>query len=289
MPGPGGTIRYECQLGTGWGKGWPVQLFDEGALVARARETVTFPPPVIFPPGLDPDHAQRMREQMERTRRMMQEAMERSRQHQQRMLEMMRRNQNAFPAPAFPGMARSTPAPGRLGVQVKVPSPTLVDQLDLPKGQGLVIEEVLPESAAAKAGIKPHDVLLEVNGQVVSDDPAKFAKSVLDLPAKKAMGAVVLRKGKKETLKGLTLPERQAAAPDVPEINNFPIPALPRVELPRVDVQVPAFGGFNAFAGAGAGNVMTTTFRNRDRFTTRHQEGNLVITVTGKVATASRR
>ena len=29
---------------------------------------------------------------------------------------------------------------------------------------------------------------------------------------------------------------------------------------------------------------MTTTFRTNDRFTTRHQEGSLVITVTGKVA-----
>ena len=29
---------------------------------------------------------------------------------------------------------------------------------------------------------------------------------------------------------------------------------------------------------------MTTTFRSNDRFTTRHQEGSLIITVTGKVA-----
>jgi hypothetical protein len=47
-------------------------------------------------------------------------------------------------------------------------------------------------------------------------------------------------------------------------------------------------GGVIALPGvagvAGGRGVMTATFRNGDRFTTRHQEGNLVITVTGKVA-----
>ena len=40
------------------------------------------------------------------------------------------------------------------------------------------------------------------------------------------------------------------------------------------------FGGF----GVGPNTVMTTVFRTNDRFTTRHQEGSLVITVTGTVA-----
>jgi hypothetical protein len=44
-------------------------------------------------------------------------------------------------------------------------------------------------------------------------------------------------------------------------------------------------GGFAVFPGmGGAGGVMTTVFRSGDRFTARHQEGNLVITVTGTVA-----
>jgi beta-lactamase regulating signal transducer with metallopeptidase domain len=255
-----------------------------------------FPPPVVFPPdveemmrrlppGLDPDQAKRMREQMERTRKQIQEAMERSRKQREQMMEMMRRNQNAFaapnfaPAPGFPGSARRLPHDLRLGVQVKSPSPTLVDQLDLPKGQGLVVEEVLPESAAAKAGIKPHDVLLEINGKAVPDKGEELAKLLEGVAAKKPVEAVVLRKGKKETVKGLTLPEPRAAAPEVREA--FPFPAVP-----RVDVAVPAFNGFNVNPNpfGGAGNVMTTTFRSRDRFTTRHQEGSLVITVNGKVA-----
>jgi hypothetical protein len=114
---------------------------------------------------------------------------------------------------------------------------------------------------------------------LVSDKPERLVKFLNDLQAKKPVEAVVLRKGKKATVKGLTLPEPRAAAPEVRE-DNFPFPVV----VPRVDVQVPAFNGFNAFNPGGAGNVMTTTFRSRDRFTTRHQEGSLVITVTGKVS-----
>jgi beta-lactamase regulating signal transducer with metallopeptidase domain len=260
---------------------------------AEPRFFDDFPPPVVIPPDAEemikrlqrdfgPEHARRMQEQMERNRKLMQEAMERSRKQREQMLEMMRRNQNAFAAPVFPGQARRAPHDARLGVQVTSPSPALVDQLDLPKGQGLVVEEVLPESAAAKAGIKPHDVLLEINGKAVPDKGEELAKLLEGIAAKKSVEAVVLRKGKKETVKGLTLPEPRAAA-DVQE-NNF---AFPVPVVPRIDVQVPAFNGLNANAFAvpgGAGNVMTTTFRSRDRFTTRHQEGSLVITVTGKVA-----
>jgi hypothetical protein len=36
--------------------------------------------------------------------------------------------------------------------------------------------------------------------------------------------------------------------------------------------------------GFGPNMVMTTVLRNNDRFTTRHQEGSLIISVTGTVA-----
>src|SRR5262249_33514205 len=58
----------------------------------------------------------------------------------------------------------------RLGVRLDKPSATLVDQLDLPKGQGLILEEVVNNSAASKAGLKPHDILLEFDGKPVPND-----------------------------------------------------------------------------------------------------------------------
>ena len=53
------------------------------------------------------------------------------------------------------GLFTPGPRPGalRLGVVVSQPSAALADQLDLPKGRGLVLEQVVPNSPAAKAGL----------------------------------------------------------------------------------------------------------------------------------------
>jgi hypothetical protein len=164
---------------------------------------------------------------------------------------------------------------GRLGVQVRPPSEALSDQLDLPRGQGLVIETVQADSAAAKAGVKPHDILLELNGKPVPDNASEFVKQLNDIKANTPVDAMVLRKGKKETVKGLTLPEAKAAEPGGNAF-DFGFPTLPR--------------GFNfqpfpdgAFAGPGDKGGMTSTIHENDRFTSRLQDGGLAITVTGKV------
>jgi hypothetical protein len=163
----------------------------------------------------------------------------------------------------------------RLGAHVASPSATLVDQLGLPKGQGLVLEDVTANSAAEKAGLKAHDILLEVGGKAVPSNVDEFLKVLDGVKAKAPVDAVVLRKGKKETVKGLSLPEARAARRG----GNF------RFFPPGADVVVPGLpGGVGAVVAPGGRGVMTTTFRNNDRFTTRHQEGSLVITVTGKVS-----
>ena len=204
---------------------------------------------------------------------------------------------------AFPGYH---PQEGRLGVRVQKPSATLAEQLDLPKGQGLVIEQVTADSAASKAGLKPHDILLEIGGKAVPDNPAELSTKVLsDIKADAKVDVVVLRKGKKETIKGLNLPE----APAQQLGNAFGGPAFPgggiRLDVPNIGFPggpggfAPGFpGGAGGGVGIGAppgfpdgrgGNVagfkgiMTTSIRTDDRFTTRHQEGSLIITVTGKV------
>jgi len=101
----------------------------------------------------------------------------------------------------------------RLGVLLKEPSTTLVDQLDLPKGQGIVIEEVSFDSAAAKAGLKSNDILLELNGKNVSNNVADVVKMIHEIKANTPVDAVVLRKGTRETIKGISLPEAQAERP----------------------------------------------------------------------------
>jgi hypothetical protein len=212
----------------------------------------------MVPPGVPPEHVRQMEAQLRQTMLMT------------RM--MMARNGQAM-VPPF-----GLPQASRLGARLEKPGETLIEQLDLPRGQGLVVRDVETDSAAAKAGIKAHDVLLELNGKPVPDDPRELARQLDDVKADTPVDAVVLRKGKRETVKGLTLPEAPAAAAPFP---NFNIPAFP--QGPAVAPPLPVMPGLPNL-GFGGNGVLTTTLRTADRFTTRHQEGSLVITVTGTVA-----
>jgi beta-lactamase regulating signal transducer with metallopeptidase domain len=135
-------------------------------------------------------------------------------------------------------------AGGRLGVQVKKPSADLADQLDLPKDQGLVIGEVGKGSPAAKAGLKTSDILLELAGKPVPSDPMAFAKWVRELKADEEVSAVVLRKGHKEKITGIKLPEAKKegplmqwkALPDGDESGKVEVHVVPKaVRPPRKD------------------------------------------------------
>src|SRR5262249_6838740 len=93
----------------------------------------------------------------------------------------------------------------------------------------------------------------------------------------------VLRKGRKETIRGVTLGggesegRRKAVRVEPkPEKGTFKLQTVPEVKVPGFQFQMPAL------AGQGGG-IITTNFRTDESFTTRHQEGSLVITITGKV------
>jgi RNA polymerase sigma factor (sigma-70 family) len=95
---------------------------------------------------------------------------------------------------------RALPAEQRLGLQVASPSRTLIDQVGLAKGQGLVVERVTPDSPAGKAGVKTHDILLQLDRKTVASDLARFRNALSEVKAA-TVDLVVLRQGKKETLK----------------------------------------------------------------------------------------
>jgi beta-lactamase regulating signal transducer with metallopeptidase domain len=144
----------------------------------------------------------------------------------------------------------------RLGVRVERPDAILADQLSLPPDQGLVVELVQPDSPAARAGIKINDVLLELNARPVSSDPRELARMLDELRTGVPVDVLVLRKGQKHTLRGLTLPETRPG----------------RRPAPRLPLPVPATGH------------ATSTLRQGDRFTTRLRESGLIITVSGAVS-----
>ncbi len=96
-------------------------------------------------------------------------------------------------------------APPRLGVRVEKVPAVLVEQLDLPKDGGLVVVEVLPGTPAEKAGLKANDIILKLGDADVPTDPAAFTALVGKLKGGEKLDAVIVRKGKKETIKGIEL------------------------------------------------------------------------------------
>jgi beta-lactamase regulating signal transducer with metallopeptidase domain len=100
---------------------------------------------------------------------------------------------------------------GRLGISVDGPSATLADQLNLEKGNGLVIVSVVEDSPAAKAGFKTNDILVEFAGKPVSSDGGEFSKMIRELKSDEPVSATVLRKGHKERIRGIKLGEAKAS------------------------------------------------------------------------------
>jgi len=103
--------------------------------------------------------------------------------------------------------ALSPPVRNRLGAVVQAPVPALVDQLDLPKGQGMLIQDSKSDSPAAKAGLKANDILLQLDGKSVPSNLDDVTIMLNELKPDAPVDAIILRKGRRETVKGIKLGE----------------------------------------------------------------------------------
>jgi beta-lactamase regulating signal transducer with metallopeptidase domain len=161
---------------------------------------------------------------------------------------------------------------GRLGVRVGYLDPVLIDQLDLPRGQGLTLLGILPDSPAARAGLRAHDLLLALAGRPVPSDPWRLAFLLDALPGETPLAAVLVRHGKRQTIGGLNLPGPRRPEPFRPRNFNGPggFPGLP-----------PGTGRRPGWPG-------TVRRSAPGRFTARLEEGPLVIEVTGARADGGR-
>src|SRR5262249_37387916 len=101
----------------------------------------------------------------------------------------------------------------RFGASVEPVSDATRAQIDLAQGKGLLVMDVRTDSPAAKAGLRKFDILLKWDGKDVAADAGAFSKTIADVPAKKAVNAIVLRKGKEVELKNITLPEAGPGSP----------------------------------------------------------------------------
>jgi beta-lactamase regulating signal transducer with metallopeptidase domain len=167
---------------------------------------------------------------------------------------------------------------GRLGVRVEKPSDVLASQLELPNGQGLVCIDVPADSPAGKAGVKPNDILLEVAGKAVPNNRDEFVKALRDVKPDTAVDIVVMRKGKKETLKGVKLPEaKEVPAFEFPKLDfqgpGILVPApVPVDDFPRI--------GRNAGVVVGPGETARVEQVN-DAFTVFYSKNGVKVTISG--------
>ena len=78
------------------------------------------------------------------------------------------------------GGEQSTPKQSKLGAMVRNLTPEMADRLNVPSGQGVVVQEVKPGSFADDVGLTRGDVILEINKQKVnSEDDFDRAQSGL--------------------------------------------------------------------------------------------------------------
>jgi membrane-associated protease RseP (regulator of RpoE activity) len=114
--------------------------------------------------------------------------------------------------PDKPADAGAPPAAGGwLGVHTIPVSDVLRSQLDLPDGQGIVVEFVASGGPAATAGILANDILLKLNGQPITAVEA-FREALRKLPPGASAVIECLRRGKPVTASA-TLGSRPADTP----------------------------------------------------------------------------
>ena len=135
---------------------------------------------------------------------------------------------------------------GRLGLSIRDTDADDAKRAKLQTG-GVVIEEVREESAAAKAGFKEGDIVVEFDGERVRST-RQFMRLVQETPVERQVQAVVVRDGQRVTLSVQTegsdslsyfsdfargnawkmVPPRPPAPPPAPKAPSFEM--LPRLE-----------------------------------------------------------
>lgn len=91
----------------------------------------------------------------------------------------------------------TTRSKGRLGVQIVSISPELRTHFGAPKDAGLLVDRVVPASAAAKAGIKTGDVIVSLEGTAVAS-AGEMIRIVSRLKRDAKLRITLIRRGKKQ-------------------------------------------------------------------------------------------
>jgi len=86
-----------------------------------------------------------------------------------------------------------------LGVETHEVTADKAKELKLSAERGVVLGKIVPDSPAAKAGLKENDVVTEVNGQRV-EGAAQFRRMIHEIPAGRTIQLTVWRDGRTQTV-----------------------------------------------------------------------------------------
>jgi serine protease Do len=88
---------------------------------------------------------------------------------------------------------------GWLGVETHEVTNDKAKELKLSAERGVLLGKIVPDSPAAKAGLKENDVLTEINGQRV-EGAAQFRRMIHEIPAGRSIQLTVWRDGRSQTI-----------------------------------------------------------------------------------------
>ena len=123
-----------------------------------------------------------------------------------------------------------------LGVELREVTSETAKDLKLPAERGVVLSSIVPDSPAAKAGLKENDVVTEINGQRV-EGALQFRRMIREIPAGRPVQLTVWRDGQAQTL-NVTLgkgEERRNSfrvltpGPGAPGSFTFDMPEIPLI------------------------------------------------------------
>jgi serine protease Do len=129
-----------------------------------------------------------------------------------------------------------------LGVELHEVTSDSAKELKLSAERGVVVGKIVPDSPAAKAGLKENDVVTEINGLRV-EGAAQFRRMIHETPAGRTVQLTVWRDGRAQNLSvtlGKSEERRQSfqvfapPAPGTPGTFAFRMPEMP--EIPDVPV-----------------------------------------------------
>lgn len=191
-----------------------------------------------------------------------------------------------------------------LGVETREVTPENAKELKLPAERGALVGKIVPESPAAKAGLKENDVITEVNGQRI-EGTAQFRRIIREIPAGRTAQLMVLRDGRAQNI-SVTLGKLHSGLMRGPMVQSgspgtfaFQMPEIPDVEnleglnvlggfamaQPRIGIDAEDLrGALGNYFGApnGEGVLVRNVFSGTPAEKAGLQAGDVITSIDGK-------